>query len=192
MKKLLFGLIAALLFSTFARAQETPRIEIRPAPDVQPSSFQLTPVEGVDGTYRLKATRADAREVFQALAEKAGGKALFDNRLANRKFFISTRAFSFSTFQLGTPEKIIESWAKSLSLSVGRVGKDWVFLPRETVPTQLLIQPRQTPKNRGLDPDFNANPFFEPIDPKKLPPDAIPFEFNGRRVYRVPIRPGQK
>lgn len=198
-ESLLFGLCASFAFAPVAFAQNAPAM-ITPATQSVTDAV-LQPVAGNTGVWTLGAGNYNVKDLLTILAAKTGGQAHFD--------------FGFGTFYFvtlakplqGTLPKLIDQvidpkvgtqsvktplplsatgglleHSFSFEVVVAQVGADWVFAPRKPK-TQALYAPPPDPIGFR----FNINRSPRPVNPKNLPPNAVPFEFNGERVYYVPL-----
>ena len=201
MKKLLFGLGVSLCFGSLAHAQElpsfrrqddptmrsTPVSELIRAVKVPVTPLVLEPVAGIPDVFAIKPGTYVLRDALEILVAKTGGKAIFDDE------FKRTNIYLLSPFQ-GTAPELIQKLTM-LDTTVGRIGADWIFVKtkREAKnPTPLFNSAPTTPRSANPYSSENGftrrlNPDAKPIDPKTLPPGAKSFEFNGERVYHVPL-----
>ncbi|HEX8464921.1 MAG TPA: hypothetical protein VF627_09925 [Abditibacterium sp.] len=154
-----------------------------------PTISAVTGLEAVAGkpdTFKLQRGRYDVKELLETLAGKTGGKAVF------------VEGFKAKTLGLylplqGTALELIEKM-EEFGFAAGKLGKDWVFVPvkRQISSLPLTYLPATPFKFQPRKFDHFGMPGITPFDPNKVPPGATPFDFNGDRVYHVPLRPNQK
>lgn len=183
MKKiLLLALSITLALAGGASAQNTaPFFDFK----LNVSEPQLDPVAGNPDIWILKPGHYKMREVLELLAQKGGGKAIFAD-----DFGVSFLQTNDSI--TGMVSDIIERLMFG-RIATGKLGPDWLFVRIKSktpvLPAFSLLAPR---KRTPFEFNFNANSMAKPVDPKTLPPGAKSFEFNGDRVYHVPMQPNKK
>ncbi|HEX8464922.1 MAG TPA: hypothetical protein VF627_09930 [Abditibacterium sp.] len=200
MKKLLLLGLSASLLATAAHAQPQLNLEpVTPSGDkitlLLPNIPAATGLEAVVGTpvFILKRGRYEAKDLMETLALKTGGKAIFVDSFQATPINIIVPL-------RGTAPELIKRMA-DFGVAAGQIGADWVFLPVQSrfpqgvqlfrsAPTRYLrILPESRPSAT------KPTPFIFNLNPKpgqNLPPDAKPFDFNGERLYHVPIRPNAR
>ena len=194
MKKLLLFGLSALLSASVAHAQQPPQLEqVTPPGNKIPlllpnlsAAAGLQAVAGKADVFTLKRGRYDAKELMQALAAKTGGKAIFADSF-------KTTPINLVFSPQGTAQKLINMMA-NYGVAALKIGGNWMFVSIENrFPQGAPLFRREVPVPAPLSPKlfgfgFNINP-----NPgQDLPPEAQPFDFNGERVYHVPLQPTQK
>ncbi len=198
-KSLLFGLSALFALSPIVFAQNAPSI-IAPSTETVTDTV-LQPVAGKSGVWTLGAGNYNFRKLLTLLTAKTGGQAYFDTLLGPSSFVVVPQPLQGTVPELigqlikkvGQPDDKMQPSARTGekpsprldSFEVVQVGTDWLFLrvkPKSPVTLTVTSPP---PDPIGF--RFNINRSPRPVNPKNLPPDAVPLEFNGERVYYVPL-----
>ncbi|MBW3638214.1 MAG: hypothetical protein KY445_17360 [Armatimonadetes bacterium] len=198
---LLFGLCASFVFAPVAFAQNAPST-IAPSTETVTDAI-LQPIADKSGVCILGAGNYNFRKLLTLLTAKTGAQAYFDTHLGPSAFVTVAQPLQGtvpeliaqlikkigpSDDKLQPPARTGEKPSQGLGSSevvARQVGTDWLFLrvkPKWPVGLAVTSPP---PDPIGF--RFNINRSPRPANPKNLPPDAVPFEFNGERVYYVPL-----
>lgn len=134
--------------------------------------------------FHLTAVKAAPEQVLVTLVTMAGGKATFNHRVAkssnekNRSVMLVPLPRSLTISAESTVPDLVSLCAAISGLKVRVTGDEWEFTPQP----QLIAANTSKPQRPDSEMNINRNPG------KNLPKGARPFEFNGNRLYHVPIR----
>ena len=198
---------------TYGPTFKLPSLEFSAKPSEGTSTFTLGSVQDKAGQYFLTATNVELRALLTILAGKGGGKALFDNRIP-AYWFTSANLYQGTPDELiraianrldllvgrvGTDWVLVPQEKPQMppvstpDLKHLPTIEQYYFPPSQLTPDlksipglgQYFIIPPSTPTPPSVAPGYKFN--LNPAPGKNLPDNAKPFEFNGNRLYHVPL-----
>ena len=146
----------------------------------------IKPAMRGNGRFDVDASNVSLVKVIEELARLANKKVIISDELRRQPVTIS------QAFKNQTPVEMMESLttlqlSNGKAMAWGNAGPDtWLVVLHDAPVFQNRIvrvpaQPHATP------PENSLTPIIPYQGRNTLPPDAIPFEFNGGTYYRVPL-----
>ncbi len=162
------------------------------------SQITITPTAPGSGRFNIKTEYIHVSALIEELARLSGKKVFISDEVRAQPVLASYE------FQDVTPLQMMEILASSIGTAVGiawgTLGPDtWLVVRRPAIktatiasaPPVLSVPPAQPAPRFNIPP--NGGRYFvypyppQPAQPEKMPPGSYGFDFNGQRVYVVPL-----